>query len=1239
MKQFKSHLANFMPLLFVFFLITSCNNYKEAPPFPTSENEYAQPKTKSFEFSKPDTLQWVTSKLKTLPSKKFSWDKLPSTPMDIGLPYKLKAPLTTKPFNWDSLPSTPFSLENLPKKELIIKVSVLGVPKIVKATNPIVPPQSSRGVMQIDGNFGLSGTNYCSIKSKDGMLWFGTANGIARYDSDNIEIYGDEQGLISGRIIWLFEDSKGRLWMGSDVNNNLISVIDFKANLIYNISSTFKTGPVYSITEAEDGKIWYANNGIGYNIIDLEENTIRQFNVDHGLLGGFSITAFNDNKGLIWLSTDNGINIIDLKKGINTSITKANGISDNFVISFFQDKDDKIWITLGGGYQILDKTKSNIYDFTADSGLYGINGGGGRVFQDKSNKFWLGSANGLLFSYNENTGLIEKYEINNSSSQIVYSILEDNHGQIWTSVLQGGLYKIDPNTGKPGNFVKSNGLTDNTVWSTLEAKDGKIWIGTGGGIDVYDPEKRSIKHLGTEQGLVNDRNTRLMEDSKGRIWTCGSISGVSIIDPVKGIIHQVTKNEGLVENRIRSILEDEKKHFWLGGNTGELINLDLEKSILKTLVLDTTQVRVANNIIVEDDKNQIWIGTLDSGIQKIDPSNNTRQRITSANNLVHDRVYSLYKDDNNSIWSATQKGVQQFDLENKKVSTFTVAEGLGANDVYDITQQNGEIFLGTSKGLTILKPSSRNKKESTYWKARTIGTQQGLNLVDFSENSFAFDKNGRLWAGVQGLMLTVIDEIKEDTTAYPAILTGINILDKKQVFKDVNLLQEKRKDLDSVWSNNKIYKYDHTVKDSSYLTTNKIQWSTVKDAHNIPVDLTLPHTQNYLSFNFNGGQFANPNNVVYRYILEGIDKNWSPITTENVSENYRDLPPGDYNFKVASKGFNGVWSKPTNFKFSITPPWWQTWWAYTIFAALFLGLGLVILHLRSQYLKKENKILEEKVSHRTAQLEKSIEELENTQSQLIHSEKMASLGELTAGIAHEIQNPMNFINNFSEVSHELMDEMVEELEKGEIEEAKEITKDIKQNLEKITHHGKRASSIVKGMLEHSRNTSGQKELTDINVLADEYLRLSYHGLRAKDKSFNADFKTDLDQSLPKVDVIPQDLGRVVLNLINNAFYAVTSLPEEKRGENYKPMVTVGTKNLGDQVLISVKDNGPGISKDIKDKIFQPFFTTKPTGKGTGLGLSLAYDIITQGHGGALELNTAPGKGTEFLIYIPITKVK
>ena len=392
-----------------------------------------------------------------------------------------------------------------------------------------------------------------------------------------------------------------------------------------------------------------------------------------------------------------------------------------------------------------------------------------------------------------------------------------------------------------------------------------------------------------------------------------------------------------------------------------------------------------------------------------------------------------------------------------------------------------------------------------------------------------------------------------------------------------------------------------------------------------------------MSFNYNGAQFNNPDKVVYRYILEGIDKNWSPVTDKTTSENYRDLAPGKYTFKVAAKGFNGVWSAPAELEFSILPPWWQTWWAYTIFVILFLGLGLVILHYRSKWLKKENRILEERVAQRTAELKKTIHELENTQSQLIQSEKMASLGELTAGIAHEIQNPMNFINNFAEVSNELMGEMCEELDKGDIEEARVISKDIVQNLEKISHHGKRASSIVRGMLEHSRNSSGQREMIDINVLADEYLRLAYHGLRAKDKSFNADFKTDFDTSLPKVSIIPQDLGRVVLNLINNAFYAVTSIPEDQRDENYKPCVTVSTRNLKDQVLISIKDNGPGIPAEIKDKIFQPFFTTKPTGKGTGLGLSLAYDIVTTGHGGAIELKTGEGEGTEFSIYIPMNQ--
>jgi signal transduction histidine kinase len=262
-------------------------------------------------------------------------------------------------------------------------------------------------------------------------------------------------------------------------------------------------------------------------------------------------------------------------------------------------------------------------------------------------------------------------------------------------------------------------------------------------------------------------------------------------------------------------------------------------------------------------------------------------------------------------------------------------------------------------------------------------------------------------------------------------------------------------------------------------------------------------------------------------------------------------------------------------------------------------------------------------------IEHAYTELKSTQAQLIQSEKMASLGELTAGIAHEIENPLNFVNNFSEVSNELIGEMKQELAIGNTQQANEIADDLRKNLEKINHHGKRADAIVKGMLQHSRTPSGQRELTDMNALCDEYLRLAYHGFRAKDKSFHANFQTDFDPSLGKINIIRQDMGRVMLNLINNAFYAVSEKAKEDI-HGYKPAVKVATKKVADKVLISVDDNGNGIPEKILDKIFQPFFTTKPTGQGTGLGLSLAYDIV-KAHGGKIRVNAKEGEGSEFTI--------
>jgi len=329
-----------------------------------------------------------------------------------------------------------------------------------------------------------------------------------------------------------------------------------------------------------------------------------------------------------------------------------------------------------------------------------------------------------------------------------------------------------------------------------------------------------------------------------------------------------------------------------------------------------------------------------------------------------------------------------------------------------------------------------------------------------------------------------------------------------------------------------------------------------------------------------------------------------------------------------------------------------------VFAVIWLIYMMVITSRQRKALNKARQVAEEEerekrmmeilkaelevqVAERTAELtlqknelEHALEELKTTQVQLIHSEKMASLGELTAGIAHEIQNPLNFVNNFSDVNRELLEELKVELDKGNYGEVKTIADDILANELKIVHHGKRADAIVKGMLMHSRSSSDEKEEVDINELCDEYLRLSYHGLRAKDKFFNATFHAELDPNAGTINIIPQEIGRVLLNLFNNAFYSVSKKKTEQ-SEGYEPTVTLTTKRYRDSMEIRIRDNGIGIPDSVMDRMFQPFFTTKPTGQGTGLGLSLSFDIVTKGHGGTLSVKTKEGEFAEFIISLPL----
>jgi C4-dicarboxylate-specific signal transduction histidine kinase len=388
-----------------------------------------------------------------------------------------------------------------------------------------------------------------------------------------------------------------------------------------------------------------------------------------------------------------------------------------------------------------------------------------------------------------------------------------------------------------------------------------------------------------------------------------------------------------------------------------------------------------------------------------------------------------------------------------------------------------------------------------------------------------------------------------------------------------------------------------------------------------------------------------PKQIRYQYMLEGYDKEWSPLSNVTTAV-FGHIPEGNYTFRLKALNPSGLWSE-TRYTFKVLPPWLRTWWAYTIFAAVFICSLWAGIYYHSRNLLKAKLILERKVKIRTEEiilqkeeiekqrdnLEKALSDLKTTQSQLVQREKLASLGELTVGIAHEIQNPLNFVNNFSEVNRELIQELKNELESDNKQSAISIANDIDENEQKINHHGKRADAIVKGMLQHSSTSTGVKEPTDINAVADEYLRLSYHGLRAKYKDFNSEMKTDFDKSVGNINIIPQDIGRVLLNLYNNAFYAVSER-KKSREVGYEPTVSVSTKKTVNKIIIIVRDNGNGIPQKVVDKIFQPFFTTKPTGQGTGLGLSLSYDIV-KAHGGEIKVNTSEGDFTEFLIQLPI----
>jgi signal transduction histidine kinase/ligand-binding sensor domain-containing protein len=1252
MRKFLTAKKNFLFLPIFILLLFSCDRHAEVP-FPENELSYGFPETKPFQMPEPKSFEWKEIHPDSVLVSKvtFDIDKLPSIPFSLNEFTPLKKPLVPQPLDWENLPEFPLNIDTISSKPLLVKHSILPEPTISEIQETIVPNTTS-GIVNIPLERGQFGMNTAGLIIDDhNFVWQANRINLIKIAGDRFYSYRILSEIQDSQIIGMSKDDSGNIWLAT--RGNGILKVNLETNIItnYNIPDGFPNF-LFSIEFESDGKIWISSGRDALYILDPMAETIKRLLIQdiEGISDNTPLAIKKDRNNNLWVGNRKDISIISPDRKSFKKVGPEQGLAGGIKPVFFEDSKGNMWIgsIVGSVAQVLSLSDKTLTTLGSENGFEGQ---GIHFTEDKLNRIWIHD-NNFSYVFDQHNGLLKRIKTNASLfSGFPGAVISDSKGNLWLGSINTGLLFIDPLGPLPEFFTANQGFEGNDFWSSFEDSMGRIWILSYEKIHIYDQVKNELKFLGPEQGLrQGDGNYRQSKVLDGQNIFIGTERGFSLVD---------LKNKSITNVSIKQFprvlffsgFKDRMENIWLSTSLGVFIYNPTSKSVK---LLNQESGLSFNTVYAskEGKDGRIYIATLDK-LNILDPDENRIWHIGEEEGIGSNQTSSILQSEQGEYWLATIKGISIFDKEFKTLTNIDSKNGLIPEDIYDLVESGENIYAGSGNGLVqIPKKQFGSRKDGRMepFKIYNYANGFGFPYNDFNQNSGSISKTGMGIYGITPILAVTTQEPIPSPTVPEVFITGMDIMDQRTSFKRLSDILSQVKPGDTLWNETQtdFYFSDSKIELDDYLAKNKITWDSLSPAFSIPVGLKLPYDQNALHFYFENPDPGSRGSIVYSYILEGHDDTWSNPISEGKTKSYFNLSPGEYTLKVVSKGFNAIWSEPAILQFTILPPWWQTWWGYLIFAIIFSGIVWAAVQVRSNILKKENRILEEKVKLRTAQLEKSLNDLKTTQSQLVQSEKMASLGELTAGIAHEIQNPLNFVNNFAEVSSELISEMEEELDKGAIPEAKLLSKDIRDNLQKIHHHGKRADSIVKGMLQHSRGTSGETKPTNINGMVDEYIRLSFQGFRARDKSFSAGFQTELDPDLPRINVVRQDLGRVLLNLINNAFYVVNE--KAKSGAHgYKPEVIVRTRKTENGIEISVQDNGSGIPDAIKDKIFQPFFTTKPTGEGTGLGLSLSYDIV-KAHGGDIWVESPPSRqegppsrgaeeektGTMFKIFLPVS---
>ncbi|GAB3033381.1 sensor histidine kinase [Spirosoma pulveris] len=1087
---------------------------------------------------------------------------------------------------------------------------------IVFVLSPIVIPSSAQPASDkfdhLSVKNGLSNNSVnCILQDREGYMWFGTNDGLNKYDGYSFQVFQTDparptRSLTDNRILGLCEDRQNRLWV---------------------------------VTE-----------GAGLHEINKQTGNVTHHPIrtDHENWWNNQLSMYADRQGTLWICSYGGL--IRYEPATHHFTLYPSPKREVPVKAVFEDRQNRFWVATSQGLYLFDRQTGRFTLLSAEK-TSGTQPWFCSFYLDDKDVLWLGAVGTGLFQLDLRARPLKivPYAAKGTVNKYMYlnALHRDRQGFIWMGTTDG-LQRIDPKTAQVFTYLPNpnalHSLGSMNVQAIYHDRAGTLWAGTDNGIDMQPINTKpfttyQIRHSIGIVNLPENKVATLAVDGQQRVWFSNQDNLYRLdlrTNRLTEIPARLFGNTPQHKNNLHALLPGGPNILWLGtwdglyrldqttnrsvkfpteiaaqfvgrdrngtlwlsgeGGVASFDSLTSKFTYYKYNPSDTSGLpeKYIYGMLVSQ-TGDVWLTLRGKGLSRLNPRTGRFTHYTAGQKpgeLNSNEIGTIYEDPSGIIWlGSTRGGLNWFTPKTGTFSHLTTKDGLPSNWIIGITEDNnGYLWLSTNKGLCRFDPRTKS--------FRSYDNNDGLPSNDFKVNTVSKSGNSLFFGTLNGLVRFNPDSIQNDTHPFPVYITTFKVGDSLQ---------------------------------------------PVGRKH-----FTLAHYENFLSFEFVALTYGLPERNQYAYKLSGIDNDWINNGNRRFAS-YTHLPPGNYTFQVKAANSDGIWRQLDHpLTIQIRAPWWQTWPAYLLYTLAGLGGVWALATYRSRKLLAANRQLEEIIANRTNEirrqsdqlalqrdsLEKTVTELTSTQRQLILKEKMASLGELTAGIAHEIQNPLNFVNNFSEVSAELAGELLDQLASGQQENAVTLATYLQTNLEKITHHGKRADSIVKNMLQHSRFSSGKKSPTNLNKLIDDHLRLAYQGIRVNDKSLNVRLLTDFDPKAGVVTIVPQDIGRVLLNLFNNAFYSM-AIKQKGAGADYEPEIRVSTHRHTASVELRIRDNGLGMSPSILEKIYQPFFTTKPTGQGTGLGLSISYDIITKGHEGELSVDTTEGQFAEFIIKLPL----